>query len=84
MISINKIKNINEFIPLMLEICNKVISENKNKERMTKISFYKFFSNKHNNPKLLLDVAKWWIIIENLDHFEDATKIKNLLEKYKF
>lgn len=28
-----------------------------------------------------MEVARWWILINKLDHFEKATKIKNLLLK---
>ena len=43
------------------------------------LSFYAFFSNKNDNPKLLMEVAEWWILTHKLNHFEKAVKIKKLL-----
>lgn len=45
------------------------------------LSFYAFFANKNDNPKLLMEVAKWWIETHELDHFEKALKIKGMIEK---
>ena len=45
------------------------------------LSFYAFFSNKNDNPELLMEVAKWWILENELDHFEKAVKIKGMIEK---
>lgn len=39
------------------------------------LSFYAFFANKNDNPKLAMEVATWWILTNKLDHFEKATKI---------
>lgn len=44
------------------------------------LSFYAFFANKNDNPKLLMEMAEWWIQAHELDHFEKAVKIKTLLE----
>lgn len=43
------------------------------------LSFYAFFENKNTNPKLLMEVASWWIIENKLDHFEKANKIKKMI-----
>lgn len=43
------------------------------------LSFYAFFANKNDNPELLMEVAKWWILENKLDHFEKAVKIKELV-----
>lgn len=43
------------------------------------LSFYAFFSNKNDNPELLMEAATWWIMEHKLDHFEKAVKIKNLV-----
>jgi len=43
------------------------------------LSFYAFFANKNDNPKLLMEVATWWIFTHKLDHFEKATKIKKMI-----
>ena len=44
------------------------------------LSFYAFFKNKNDNPKLLMEVATWWIETHELDHFEKAVKIKKMIE----
>ena len=44
------------------------------------VSFYAFFKNKNDNPELLMEAATWWIKTHQLDHFEKAVKIKNLVE----
>ncbi len=44
------------------------------------LSFYAFFSNKNDNPTLLMEMASWWIETHQLDHFEKAVKIKRLIE----
>ena len=43
------------------------------------LSFYAFFKNKNDNPKLLMEVATWWIETHQLDHFEKAVKIKEMI-----
>ncbi len=45
------------------------------------LSFYAFFKNKNDTPKLLMEVAKWWIETHELDHFEKAVKIKEMIER---
>ncbi len=59
----------------MIDVCDKKINKNPN----VGISFYVFFYNKNDNPQLLMQVAQWWILEHKLDHFEKATKIKQLL-----
>lgn len=44
------------------------------------LSFYAFFKNKNDNPKLLMEVAQWWILEHKLDHFEKAVKIKEMVK----
>ena len=44
------------------------------------LSFYAFFKNKNDNPELLMEAAEWWIMENKLDHFEKATKIKELVK----
>ncbi|VAW78884.1 Msl2237 protein [hydrothermal vent metagenome] len=68
----NQIKN------KMIEICDKKISL---KGKDVGLSFYAFFSNKNDNPTLLMEVAEWWIMENKLDHFEKAQKIKKMLKK---
>lgn len=43
------------------------------------LSFYAFFANKNDNPKLLMEVAEWWILTHKLDHFEKAVDIQKLV-----
>lgn len=49
------------------------------RERMLVYLFYAFFKNKNDNPTLLMEVAKWWIETNKLDHFEKAVKIKEMI-----
>ena len=44
------------------------------------LSFYAFFKNKNDDPALLMEAATWWIQTHKLDHFENAVKIKHLLQ----
>lgn len=44
------------------------------------LSFYAFFSNKNDDPELLMEMAKWWILENRLDHFEKAVKIKSMVQ----
>tara|TARA_R110000868_G_scaffold370483_1_gene633956 strand:- start:3564 stop:3785 length:222 start_codon:yes stop_codon:yes gene_type:complete len=61
----------------IIEVCNQKIA---NKGENVGVSFYAFFKNKNDNPELLLEAATWWIETHKLDHFEKATKIKNLVK----
>jgi hypothetical protein len=61
----------------MIEVCDKKIDK---KGLNVGLSFYAFFANKNDNPELLMEVAKWWILTNKLDHFEKAIKIKKMLE----
>ena len=60
----------------IIEVCNKKIAEKGNN---VGLSFYAFFANKNDNPKLLMEAATWWIETHQLDHFEKAVKIKRLI-----
>jgi len=61
----------------MIDVCNEKIDK---KGSNVGLSFYAFFSNKNDNPTLLMEAAKWWIMTHKLDHFEKAIKIKKLVE----
>jgi hypothetical protein len=61
----------------IIAICNQKIEQ---KGSNVGVSFYAFFSNKNDQPELLMEVAEWWIKTHQLDHFEKATKIKQMLE----
>ncbi|BEM75222.1 hypothetical protein SME36J_46450 [Serratia marcescens] len=43
------------------------------------VSFYAFFTNKNDDPELLMEVAQWWIMEMKLDHFEKAKKTLSLV-----
>jgi hypothetical protein len=60
----------------MLDVCDKKIET---KGETVGISFYAFFKNKNDNPALLMEAATWWIHTHKLDHFEKATKIRQLV-----
>jgi len=61
----------------IVQVCERKISE---KGENVGLSFYAFFSNKNDDPELLMEAAKWWIETHKLDHFEKALKIKRLVE----
>jgi hypothetical protein len=63
----------------IIDVCNKKIAQ---KGTNVGISFYAFFKNKNDNPELLMEAARWWIETHQLDHFEKAVKIKNLVKEY--
>ncbi|MDA3140253.1 DUF6500 family protein [Vibrio metschnikovii] len=56
----------------VIEICAKKISQ---KGENVGVSFYAFFANKNDDPELLMEAATWWIQNHQLDHFEKANKI---------
>ncbi len=60
-----------------MEVCHKKIEQ---KGTNVGISFYAFFKNKNDNPELLMEAATWWIKTQELDHFEKAVKIKELVK----
>lgn len=64
----------------IINICDEKITK---KGTNVGLSFYAFFSNKNDNPILLMEVAEWWILKHKLNHFEKAVKIKKLVEDKK-
>ncbi len=69
-----------KFRKKIIQICeNKIASKGEN----VGLSFYAFFANKNDDPELLMEVAKWWILENKLDHFEKAVKIKKMIEELK-
>lgn len=62
----------------IISVCNEKIAKKGNN---VGLSFYAFFANKNDDPELLMEVAKWWIMIHKLDHFEKAVKIKKIVEE---
>ena len=62
----------------IIDVCNDKIAK---KGENVGLSFYAFFANKNDNPVLLMEAAEWWIKTNELDHFEKAVKIKELVLK---
>ncbi|MCK7609434.1 DUF6500 family protein [Acinetobacter portensis] len=60
------------------KICNEKIEQ---KGENVGLSFYAFFANKNDDSETLMQVATWWIQTHQLDHFEKATKIKQLISQ---
>ena len=63
----------------IIEVCDGKIAK---KGDNVGLSFYAFFKNKNDTPKLLMEVATWWIETHQLDHFEKAVKIKGMIENF--
>ena len=61
----------------MIQVCNEKIAK---KGNQVGLSFYAFFANKNDDPETLMQVAEWWIRTHELDHFEKASKIKQMIE----
>ena len=60
----------------IINICEEKIAK---KGENVGLSFYAFFSNRNDNPILLMEVAEWWILKHKLNHFEKAVKIKKMV-----
>lgn len=60
----------------IIEVCDKKIAA---KGSTVGVSFYAFFANKNDQPALLIEAATWWIQTHELDHFEKAVKIKQMI-----
>lgn len=43
------------------------------------LSFYAFFANRNDDPKLLMEAATWWISTHRVDHFEKAARIREMV-----
>lgn len=57
-------------------VCNAKIAE---KGDTVGLSFYAFFANRNDDPELLMEAAEWWIKTHQLDHFEKAVKIRDMI-----
>lgn len=44
------------------------------------LSFYAFFANKNDDPVCLMEAAEWWIKTHQLNHFEKAVKIRDMIK----
>ncbi len=64
----------------VITVCEKKIAQ---KGEGVGVSFYAFFANKNDDPELLMEAATWWIKTHELDHFEKAKKIINMVEAEK-
>lgn len=64
----------------IITVCDEKIAK---KGENVGLSFYAFFKNKNDNPKLLMEVATWWIETHQLDHFEKVVKIKQMIKNNK-
>ena len=62
----------------IIRICDSKIAS---KGSHVGLSFYAFFANKNDDPELLMEVAHWWIMGMQLDHFEKAEMIRNLVSE---
>jgi len=60
-----------------IAVCNDKITK---KGETVGLSFYAFFANKNDDPEVLMEAAKWWIKTHELDHFEKAVKIRDMLK----
>jgi hypothetical protein len=62
----------------IIAVCDKKMAA---KGSTVGLSFYAFLANKNDDPRLLMDAATWWIQTHELDHFEKAEKIKQVVAK---
>lgn len=60
----------------IIAVCGKKIAQ---KGTDVGLSFYAFFANRNDDPGLLMEAATWWIETHQLDHFEKATKIREMV-----
>ena len=59
-----------------IAVCNDKVAK---KGETVGLSFYAFFANKNDDPELLMEAAEWWIKTHELDHFEKAVKIREMI-----
>lgn len=62
----------------IIQVCERKIES---KGATVGLSFYAFFKNKNDDPKELMDAARWWIQTHELDHFEKAVKVRDMVER---
>ncbi|GAA6190695.1 hypothetical protein DS909_22315 [Phaeobacter gallaeciensis] len=60
-----------------IQVCDEKIAK---KGETVGLSFYAFFANKNDDPDRLMEAAEWWIKTHELDHFEKALKIRNMIK----
>ena len=59
-----------------IAVCDRKIAQ---KGEGVGLSFYAFFANRNDDPVALMEVAEWWIQQHQLDHFEKAVKIREMI-----
>jgi hypothetical protein len=64
----------------IIAVCDKKIAQ---KGPDVGLSFYAFFANRNDDPETLMEAATWWIKTHELDHFEKATKIRDMVSAGK-
>lgn len=64
----------------IIAVCDKKIAQ---KGPEVGLSFYAFFANRNDDPETLMEAATWWIKTHELDHFEKATKIREMVSAGK-
>lgn len=62
----------------MIAVCDAKIAQ---KGEGVGLSFYAFFANRNDDPLQLMEAATWWIEKHQLDHFEKAVKIKEMVQQ---
>jgi hypothetical protein len=62
----------------IISVCEQKITK---KGETVGVSFYAFFANKNDDPEQLMEAATWWIQSHQLDHFEKAVKVKEMVEQ---
>lgn len=60
----------------IVEVCNHKIEQ---KGAEIGLSFYAFFRNKNGQPEALVEAERWWIETQELDHFEKAVKVREMV-----
>lgn len=60
----------------IIQVCDKKIQQ---KGETVGVSFYAFFANRNDDPETLMEAATWWIQTHQLDHFEKAVKIRQMV-----
>ena len=66
-----------ELREILIEVCDRKIDQ---KGSEVGLSFYAFFKNKNDQPEVHMEVARWWIETHELDHFEKAVKIRDIVK----
>ncbi|UWR54245.1 hypothetical protein K4K97_06270 [Phaeobacter inhibens] len=61
----------------IVTVCDEKIAK---KGENVGLSFYAFFANRNDDPVQLMEAAEWWIKRHQLDHFEKAMKIREMVK----